>query len=579
MSSVPWVTTAPELVEKIVAVMLSRENERAHRIRASKGDGGLDIVVPTGPKLPGPVTDYQVKYFATNLSGNQKAQIEHSLLSARDTHLDPASGFTIDLWLLTLPLDQTREQSEWLASLATTHEIPFPVEWRGLNFLDGLAAKYGDVVDYYLSDGRVRLESSIKDLRGLVGLPDGSDPGHLLLPADVYEPLSNLFLALNRDDPHYRYEYELTAMPPPPVFRPGLVASASRTEGGVCITVHIIARYELATVDVPVPISIQIDPSTMDETTKEALDNFLKYGSPVELSNGVVSHGEIGLPAGLGWAGPIAGVRIGAATSPTMPGGNVRWCILPPGQGLAAPIAEVLIHGDPPTSGPAGGTRVTGQDGSGLVRAQILIDGAPPNVTTIFSFTPADPTEFVGLPVQQVLPVLRFAAAWHEPNRLMFAPEHGPLLVDTEQPISTPPELRQWVLRYSEGLALISERTGTPIGMPDLTNVNADDYNTVRAIAELLQGGSVAVPAAGQVLMVAAEEVERYEAQAPVARTYPYPLMLTIAGASVPLPEAELRLPEARLVRATGAVADEHGQVPLTIVPVGDSPAIVVLAP
>lgn len=64
-----------------------------------------------------------------------------------------------------------------------------------------------------------------------------------------------------------------------------------------------------------------------------------------------------------------------------------------------------------------------------------------------------------------------------------------------------------------------------------------------------------------------------------MARTYPYPLMLTIAGASVPLPEAELRLPEARLVRATGAVADEHGQVPLTIVPVGDSPAIVVLAP
>ncbi len=280
MSSVPWVTTSPELVEKIVAVMLSRENERAHRIRASKGDGGLDIVVPTGPKLPGPVTDYQIKYFATNLSGNQKAQIEHSLLSARDTHLDPASGFTIDLWLLTLPLDQTREQSEWLASLATTHEIPFPVEWRGLNFLDGLAAKYGDVVDYYLSDGRVRLESSIKDLRGLVGLPDGSDPGHLLLPADVYKPLSNLFLALNRDDPHYRYEYELTAVPPPPVFRPGLVASASRTEGGVCITVHIIARYELATVDVPVPISIQIDPSTMDETTKGSLGQLSQVRIP-----------------------------------------------------------------------------------------------------------------------------------------------------------------------------------------------------------------------------------------------------------------------------------------------------------
>ncbi len=188
MSPVPWVTVAPELVEKIVAVMLSRENGRAQRIRPSRGDGGLDVVVPSGANLPGPVVDYQVKYFATNLTAHQKTQIVHSLLSARDTHVDPASSFTIDRWLLTMPLDQTREQSEWLARLALTYEIPFPVEWRGLSFLDGLAAKYQDVVDYYLADGRSRLETAIKDLRGLVGLADGSDPGHLLLPADVHEP-------------------------------------------------------------------------------------------------------------------------------------------------------------------------------------------------------------------------------------------------------------------------------------------------------------------------------------------------------------------------------------------------------
>jgi hypothetical protein len=577
MPPVPWVTTSPELVEQIVAVMLSRENERARRIRPSKGDGGLDVVVPTGRKLPGPAVDYQVKYFATNLTTNQKSQVEHSLLSARNTHVDPGSGYTIDQWLLTLPLDETREQSTWLAGLATTHEIPFPVEWRGLSFLDGLAAKYPDVIDYYLAEGRARLESSIKLLRGLVDLPDGSDPGHLLLPADVHEPLSKLFLALNHDDPHYSYEYELTAKPPPGAPRPGLVASASRTENGVCITVHIIARYELATEDAPIPISIRIDPSTMDEKTKAAWESALKYGTPVELGDGVASHGEIGLPAGLGWSGPIAGFKLGAATSPTMPGGNHRWCILPPGQGLAAPIAEVLINGDPPTSGPAGGTQVTGQDSSGFIRTQILMDGDSPNAT--LSLTLSDPTEFIGRPVQQVLPALRFATAWHEPNRLLFAPEYGPLIVDSEQPIQTPPELNPQVLRYSEDLAIISERTGTPISVPDLTNVSPDDYNTVRGIAELLQGGSVPLTASGQVIMVAAEEVERFEAQAPVARTYPYPRTLPIAGASVPLPKAELRLPEARLVRATDAVADEHGQVPLTIVPVGESPAIVVLTP
>jgi len=114
--------------------------------------------------------------------------------------------------------------------------------------------------------------------------------------------------------------------------------------------------------------------------------------------------------------------------------------------------------------------------------------------------------------------------------------------------------------------------------MPDLTNVSVEDHNVVRAIAELLQGGSVPLTAAGQFIMVDEAEVASFEAQPPVARTYPYTLVVTVAGNSVSLPAAELRLPEARLVRPPDSVADEHGQVPLTIVPVSDSPAIVVLA-
>lgn len=67
--------------------------------------------------------------------------------------------------------------------------------------------------------------------------------------------------------------------------------------------------------------------------------------------------------------------------------------------------------------------------------------------------------------------VLRFATEWHEPNRIMFAPEHGPLILGSDQPIPTPAWLRRWMLRYAEGLALVSDRTGTPIAMPDLGHV------------------------------------------------------------------------------------------------------------
>lgn len=41
---IPWVTTPPELVEKIVTVLLSRENEHAHRIRPSRVDGRNSLV-------------------------------------------------------------------------------------------------------------------------------------------------------------------------------------------------------------------------------------------------------------------------------------------------------------------------------------------------------------------------------------------------------------------------------------------------------------------------------------------------------------------------------------------------------
>ncbi len=545
-------------------------------MRPSQGDGGLDVVVPTGLSFPGPVVDYQVKYFSTNLTASQKKQIERSLVAARETHSD-GSGISIEQWFLTLPLDPTREQCTWLADLAASLQTPFPVEWRGLSYLDGLSAKYQDVIDYYLRDGRTRLEDSIAQLRGLVGLEGASDPGRLLLPADVDDPLRKMFLALNRDDPHFKYEYEVTDRPPPLANRPNLLASASRTENDVCVTVHIIARYELATADAPIAISFTIDPAAMDETTQAAWESALRYGTSVELGLGVVNYSEVGLPAGLGWSGENVVIRVGSARSLALPGGRIRWCIVPPGSGLAQPIAEVLILCDAPTLGPQGGTRTTGQDSSELIRTVGLVDGDPPDASAKFTIFLPDLSTLVGRPVQEVVPILRFATNWHAPNRLKFAPEYGPLMTDPDLEIPSPPQLPEWTLRYAEAVQLISDRTGTAVCLPDLADVSESHYNEIRAIATLLQGGSIELTVAEQVLMVPAQDVEQVEMLPPIPRTYPYTVAIKIAGAEIQLPQAELRIPAARLVRGTDATTDQQGSVPMTLLPVDDSPAIVVL--
>jgi hypothetical protein len=136
VAPVPWVTTPPDLIEQIVAVLLGNRKAQAFRIRPSQGDGGLDVLVPTGRS--GYFDVYQVKKFAVNLDDNQKRQIIESLKRAVETHNDPSNRFLIETWLLTLPLDPTREQYKWLLDEAADLKVPFKVEWRGLSFLEVL---------------------------------------------------------------------------------------------------------------------------------------------------------------------------------------------------------------------------------------------------------------------------------------------------------------------------------------------------------------------------------------------------------------------------------------------------------
>lgn len=461
---------APNLIEQIVAVLLSRQHPEALRIRASQGDGGLDVLVPAA--TPGYVDDYQVKRFATNLGDSQKGQIRESLKAARDTHNDPTNPFLIQTWFLTLPLDPSREEIQWLANAAARLMVPFRVEWRALPFLEGLVTEYPEVIDYYLHDGRDRLQAMIADLRDLARLPV-SATGAAMEPGDLTEPLRCLLQGLNRQDPHYRYDFEVTAQEPILFERSYLVASVIDSGPEGYVTFHIYARYASAPEDRPIPITFAVSGADLTPEAAEAVNAMLRYGTAVDLPAAAIKDLKVDMPAGLGLAAGTGDIRIGPARSASDQPSRVAWAIVPPDD--MQPIAQLTLEMEAPTRGSLGGLFVRGTDTTGVVAAIITIDPPGDEYPAIrLSVTLIDPQ---GKPIRQALPGLRFLRHFNAPNHLAFGPEYGPLTVADSLPMPDAPQaIPATVLQYAEALDTISQRSNKLITLPDFSTLTVDDY-------------------------------------------------------------------------------------------------------
>ncbi|GLZ46089.1 hypothetical protein Acsp06_22740 [Actinomycetospora sp. NBRC 106375] len=106
-------------------MLLCRENPDATRIKPSRGDGGIDVLVPASG-APRSIEVYQVKSFTGTLSAQQKLQIERSLKRVQTFCAE--QNLTITAWYVTLPLTPTNETREWFLRL--TEGVGFPCHWR-----------------------------------------------------------------------------------------------------------------------------------------------------------------------------------------------------------------------------------------------------------------------------------------------------------------------------------------------------------------------------------------------------------------------------------------------------------------
>lgn len=384
---------------------------------------------------------------------------------------------------LTLPLTPTNETREWFLRL--TEDVGFPCYWRGLDYLGGLAAQYPEVIDHYLQGGRERLAASVASLssalrlaqraarRPTVGEEGVTEPA-ALQPGETLEGLAGLYDLLNRDDPHYRYEFAVTATPPPiDQAEDRLVAVVQEGSPGGCVTVKVFARFREAVIERPVPGSISFDPSS-DEDLARDLDLFERFGRPFEAPAGTVST-EMDLPGGLG--GHLEGAS--ATIGPPAGGSSseqLRIAVLDPDRNV---LAEPILDMRPLFRGSRGVGRY-GEEHHGAFGLELLTD-----LTTGHTSISMGPLPLTGRRPEQLIEGLRFATEFRHPNRFRVRPAYGA----GASPLTDIPDSQtDAVYEFVEALALIQQHTPHQLLVPDVAAMTGDQQRGVLRAARLLRG-------------------------------------------------------------------------------------------
>ena len=477
---VEWTRLSGETIEELVAVLLCREFPNAILVRSSQGDGGIDVLVP----VDGRHDVYQVKKFASNLSASQKGQITKSLNRLETTKDD--NDVVVRSWNLTLPLDPTNQNRTWFGQL--TAEIDYPCEWRGRIFVDGLAAKYPDVVDYYLQDGADRLAEVVKTLTSAMGLQPKADGAGLVTPGQLRDYLASVSDLLD-SDPHFRYDVSVGPFREAIPNEPGLIVAVSEgTAGpdGNAVTVKIFPRFAAALDVRPIPINVTLKAEPGSELAKQ-IESFAKYGTPLTTPFGAVD-GEFDLPGDLGGVFQDGAIRVGPAGG--RQGHVIRLATLDPAGDV---VASVVLDMHPASAGIDGtGVSVRGVDRGQAIDVELLSDLSAR--TMIFRVTTRDIT---GRRPAEILSALRFLKTLNAPNGLVVAQELGPI-TGSQMDLG---KLSDWIdgkvldsqLLVAEALAELQEWTTEQLVVPPADAIDSDSYWWWRTAVRLFKGEVVPI--------------------------------------------------------------------------------------
>jgi hypothetical protein len=410
---VAWSRLSGNEVEDVVAIMICREHPRSNRVRPSRGDGGVDILIPPKPAERFP-TVYQIKRFSgQGLSSSQKKKIADSLRQVRLTRNDQ-----LLCWNLVLPMDRTPEQAIWFDEL--TSDCPFECNWQGLTHLDSLAAKYDEVIDYYLRGGRAAVENRLTNVLDATRLMGSSS----LTPAESQNGLISVLKTVNATDPHFLFEFAATADPDSFVPADGYILKFVWTQDNENFVTFVMrSRYREALKDRPIPILASLQLETPE--LQQALRSLLDHGIGEIETIGELNHPN-GLPGGFNMQAyePRGLIRIGPSIqSPPEITPNELVIYGPEGHAVAR-LSVTCSH----VGGGIRGISMVLADESQTLTITLIMDND--HEQSKLQIT-VDPIKFTGWPVLHCAAVMQFVDSLKCGNKLAFLIKHGGELLRT----------------------------------------------------------------------------------------------------------------------------------------------------
>lgn len=489
-------------VEEVLAILLYNEHPGSVRIRPSKGDYGVDVLVPKA-NSDGVMDVYQIKKFALNLSASQKTQIKNSFkrclvgLVRRKTLLGD--------WYLVTPLDPTPENYQWFDDLPAeaVKELFADVKvdltpeekqrinawlksakrtWNGLPFCSKLAGKYWFVIDYYMHGGRDRVNSGMSDLAKILSTDmtlRGNESGSSadLQPAELAEHLGRVQSAIS-GDPHFKYGISLDPHLVPVTVEGGLVAATQRIEpDGSCITFRIYPRFAEALNERPIPLDLKFQ-FNAGSAEHAAFSDWLKFGKPLTS----VASMEADFPGGLNGS-----IGVGLVAITPAEGAKTFLRRFRLRDDVEPIVAEVLCTMTSTSGLQSTGAWVTGLDSSGTLKIEMGIDvTSGPNQFKLS----LEPDALIGKDPAEVLPALSFAAKCKAPRVVQIAEKYGPFSDVVKIP-SSEDGVSGWVLEFVRELTIIQSRVSAPLQIPDPNSLTVDGLRDVAHAAALIEGKTI----------------------------------------------------------------------------------------
>ncbi|MBF4549362.1 restriction endonuclease [Pseudoclavibacter sp. VKM Ac-2888] len=481
MKRIPWTRLEGGDVEAVVALLVNRKRPNSIRITPSTGDGGVDILEKGAAPGGGDVV-YQVKKYAEPLTSKQKSEIHSSFTTLKST--PRWDRLNVEEWKLVTPWNPTPETYAWFDDLEPEQPGLTRI-WHGLDYVEGLAAEYPAVIDYYLGDGETAILRAFRTISQYSDLEDAPSPMDLATRfADARRVLD--------DDPLYAYDYETGHGPLPKRFgtRTGLIMTVARTDDASNTSwtaVHVIARCAESQNLRPVTLEGKIVVPAGDEKLEAALESFAGYGAPFTSPHGSF-QGKLDAPGGL--SAELTGASLQLSPTTSEVGDPLRLEVLSPEGDVLASVEA--IRRDVSSGGL--GVRILLEE---RYKTFTLEDRYHSEGSLVRAIGQGD---FAGQGVLDVQRGLRFLSVCRPPNEGRISHAHTPEgrgVLDRNLCVDWPEDLTQALHVTMDAVDLLVEiqkRTDARVLTPDFSSISGDNLAHWRFVVGLLSGQSYARP-------------------------------------------------------------------------------------